>query len=123
MHIEITGRNLQVEETLRQQVEHKLEKLSKFLSEPIEARLTLDVEKHRHIAELHVTHRAGVLQAEEETGALMLDAVHAVLDKTIEQARRFHSKQVTQRRRGERGDFGEAAEDSPVAEPAGDSLS
>ena len=90
---------------------------------PIEARLTLDVEKHRHIAELHVTHRAGVLQAEEETGALMLDAVHAVLDKTIEQARRFHSKQVTQRRRGERGDFGEAADDSPVAEPAGDSLS
>lgn len=103
MNIEYIGRNFQVDERVRKYVLDKLQKVTKFLEEPIEARLILDVEKHRHIAELHVSHRLGVLQATEETdGQLMTDAIHRVIETIAEQARRSRKKLVDKRRRGDK---------------------
>jgi putative sigma-54 modulation protein len=102
MHFEVIGRNFQVDDAVRRHVEQKLQKLSRFLDEPVEARLTLVEEKHRHIAELHLSHRAGILQATEETSGEMSDAVNLLLDKIEEQARRSHEKLVDRRRRGDR---------------------
>ena len=63
MKTEIIGRNVNVDDRLRTFAEQKLHKLEKFLEEPVEARLTLTSERHRHLAELHVTHRLGDLKA------------------------------------------------------------
>ena len=104
MKTEIIGRNVQVDDRLRAVVEQKLEKLERFLEEPIEMRVTLAAEKHSHVAELHVTHRLGVLQASEEADGNLLEAVHRVLDNIEEQARRAHQKVVDKRRRGERSE-------------------
>jgi len=106
MKTEIIGRNVPVDDRLRELVEQKLEKLEKFLEEPIEMRVTLAAEKHSHLAELHVTHRLGVLQASEEADGNLLEAVHRVLDNIEEQARRAHQKVVDKRRRGERSERG-----------------
>ena len=99
MKSEIIGRNVQVDDRLRKSVEQKLHKLEKFLDEPIEMRVTLGAERHRHVAELHVTHRLGVLQGTEESDANLLDAFRRVVATVQEQARRSHGKLVDKRRR------------------------
>jgi putative sigma-54 modulation protein len=100
MKTEIIGRNVQVDDRLRRAVEAKLRKLEKFLEEPVETRVTLTAERHRHVAELHVTHRLGVLQGTEESDGNLLDAVQRAATKVEEQARRTHGKLVDKRRRG-----------------------
>jgi len=100
MKTEIIGRNVQIDDRLRKAVERKLHKLEKFLDEPLEMRLTLATERHRHVAELHVTHRLGVLQGTEGSDGNLLDAVQRVVAKVEEQARRTHGKLVDKRRRG-----------------------
>ena len=102
MKTEIIGRNVQVDDRLREYVEQKLHKLEKFLEDPIEMRVTLTAEKHTQVAELHVSHRLGVLQGTEETDGNFRDAVHRVIDRVEEQARRAHQKVVDKRRRGDR---------------------
>ena len=99
MNIEYVGRNFQVDDTVRGFAEAKLRKVTKFLDEPVEIRFILETEKHRQIADLHVTHRHGVLTAKEENNS-MLDALNLVVDKVEKQARRAKSKHVDKKRRG-----------------------
>jgi|SRR6185295_11444559 len=100
MKTEIIGRNVQVDDRLREAAEQKLGKLEKFLDEPIEMRVTLGAERHLYVAELHVTHRLGALQGTEESEVNLLDAVGHVVAKVEKQARRSHQKLVDKRRRG-----------------------
>ncbi len=102
MNIEYIGRNFHLDERVRAYAAEKLEKLTKFLDEPIEGRVTLEIEKHRHRAEIHVTHRLGVLTATEETDGTMVDAINLATEKIEQQARRAHGRLVDKRRRGDR---------------------
>lgn len=101
MNIEYTGRNYQIDDRLRVYTEDKLGKLDKFLQEPVEIRVTLETEKRRQIAEIHVHHRLGVLQATEETED-MYDAINLAVDKVEKQARRSTRKMIDKRRRADR---------------------
>jgi putative sigma-54 modulation protein len=106
MTIEILGRNVQVDDRVRRMAEKKLQKLGKFLAEPIDIRVILSAGKHTHTAELRATHRLGVLTATEETEGNFLEAIDRLLDVVEEQARRTHKKVVDKRRRGDRADRG-----------------
>jgi putative sigma-54 modulation protein len=99
MKSETIGRNLPIDDRLRKYVEKKLSKLSKLLEEPVEARVTLGLERHLHVAEFHVAHRLGVLQAREESDGNLLDVINAGVDKLVAQARRVHHKLVERKRR------------------------
>lgn len=101
MNIEYVARNFTLQESVRQFTADKLRKATKFLEEPVEVRVTLEVEKHRHVADLHVAHRFGVLQATEETPD-MRDAINLAVDKVEKQARRSRKRQVDSRRRADR---------------------
>lgn len=101
MKIEYTGRNYPIDDRLRAYTEQKLGKLDKFLQEPVEVRVILETEKRRQIAEVHVHHRLGVLQATEETED-MYDAVNLAIDKVEKQARRSTRKMIDKRRRADR---------------------
>src|SRR5689334_8344241 len=98
MKTEIIGRNAPIDERLRKMVEQKLKKLEKLLVEPVEARVTLTAEKHSHVADLHVTHRDGVLQGTESTDGTFQEAVQRAVAKVEEAARRTHQKRVDRRR-------------------------
>jgi putative sigma-54 modulation protein len=98
MKIDFTGRHFVVDDKVREYAEGKLDKLIKFLEEPVDVQVILEVEKRRQIAELHVTHRHGSLQA-TEAAADMLDAIHAVVEKAEKQARRARKKFMDKRRR------------------------
>jgi len=101
MNIEFVARSFSLHEDVRQFTADKLRKATKFLEEPIEVRVTLEVEKHRHQADLHVAHRHGVLQATEETPD-MKDAINMAVDKVEKQARRSRKRLVDSRRRADR---------------------
>ncbi len=105
MKIEFTGRHYHVGERAKQFIEKKMMKLAKFIDEPVEVHAILEIEKRRKIAEFHVSHRHGVLQATEEAEQ-MRDAIHAGIEKIGKQARRSRKKFMDQRRRAQRQDDG-----------------
>lgn len=101
MNIEYVGRNYQLDDQIRRYTKEKLAKAVKFLEAPVEIRVTLELEKHRHIADLHITHRFGTVQATEETDD-MYDAINLAADKVEKQARRSRKKYKDRRRRADR---------------------
>ncbi len=105
MKIEFTGRHYHVGDRARQFIEGKLEKLIKFLDEPVEVHVIMEIEKRRQIVEFHVSHRHGVLQATEEAEH-MREAINAGVEKIEKQARRSRKKFMDQRRRAQRHDDG-----------------
>lgn len=121
-HIEYVGRNYQLDDPTRTYAERKLAKLDRFLENPAEVRLTLSLDGHRHIAELHVTHPHGVLQASEETGD-MRESILAVIEKAERQARRGRRRAHDRwRRAGREGEPGHrrAKRGGPPGEAAGE---
>lgn len=117
MNIELTGRHINLRDDIKQYSRKKLEKLEKFLEEPIEIQLILEVEKLRSIAELHARHKHGYIQATEEAEDLE-NAVHAAIETAAKQARRAHKKAKDKKRRA-----GKPAEHWPVDVIAGESVS
>jgi len=101
MQTEYVARGLRIDSKTRDLTGHKLDKLATFLQEPISAHVALSVQKRRHRAEIHVTHRHGSLQASEETEDTQ-SSIHLVFDKLDKQARRSAKKFQTNRRRAAR---------------------
>ena len=101
MQIDYVSRNFELDDNLREYAATKLGKLSRFLDEPLEVKVTLEQEKYRLIAELHVAHRHGLLQAAGETEE-MRDTINLVIDKLEKQARRSRKKFRDKRRRADR---------------------
>ncbi len=101
MQIDYVSRNFELDDRLRDYAAAKLNKLSRFLDEPLEVKVTLEQEKYRQIAELSVAHRHGLLQAAGETEE-MRDTIKLVVDKLEKQARRTRKKFKDKRRRADR---------------------
>lgn len=99
MKIEIVGRNVPVDDRLRQRVEKKLAKLARFLHEPIDVRVTLALEKHLHVAEIFVSHRDGSLRAAEHAEGNLLEALDLAIASIRSQGRRTGDRQKDGRRR------------------------
>lgn len=106
MNIEYVGKHFELDDQIKTFTEDKLHKVTKFVEEPVEVRVTLETEKHRHIADIHIAHRFGVLQATEATDN-MRDAVNLAVDKVEKQARRSRKKYMDKRRRADRSIQGE----------------
>lgn len=102
MQIDYTCRNVHLDDRLRDLIEQRLQKVMKFVEEPIEVKVVLDIEKHRHIAEIHISHRLGIAKAAEENDGSLLDAINLAVDKAEKQARRSRKKRVDKRRRADR---------------------
>jgi putative sigma-54 modulation protein len=98
MKIEYVARNYTLHDRVRDYAEERLPKVLKFLEEPVDVRVTLEVEKHRHHAELHIAHRLGIVQAKEEASD-MFEALHAAVEKAEKQARRGRKKLTDRKRR------------------------
>lgn len=101
MKIEYVARHFDMQDEIRSYTEDKLSKVSKFVEDPVDVRVTLVQEKHRHIAEIKLSHRHGIIQSTEET-AEMTSAVNLAVDKVEKQARRARKKFMDRRRRLDR---------------------
>ena len=101
MNIDFLARNLELDDTIRDYTSDKLEKVFKFLEDPVDVRVTLEREKHRSIAEVRISHRFGDIQATEETDEI-LDSINLAVDKAEKQARRSRKKFIDKRRKADR---------------------
>jgi len=98
MRLDVTFRNLEANDDLRQLVQRRVEKVSRFLRPPIEAHVVLREEKHRQIAEISVSgagESAHVASAESEE---LRTAIDAVMHKVESSLRRSHDRRVDHRR-------------------------
>ncbi len=101
MQVDYVGRGLQITDEVRDYVASKLESAHRFLEEPVEIHVMLEEEGHRQIAEIHVHHRFGSLQAEKETDDLR-QSIHDAVEKIEKQARRSRKKYMDRRRKEDR---------------------
>ncbi len=103
--IEILARNLDLTDKMRETLNKKVSKLSRFLRNLDEARVASD----RFVAQITIRGRGYILRTEERADEVMT-AFDAALDKMERQIERFKGK----RRRG-RGDGRSAAEVLAIA--------
>lgn len=96
MHLVIKGRNMEVNDRLREYVEKKIGKMNKYLPDAQEVRVELAEEKSRKASErevVQVTMRAnGTLLRAEERNSDIYAAIDAVADKLHGQINRFKGK-------------------------------
>ena len=101
MNIEFVGRHLQVEEKTRALASERLQRVAKFLSEPIDAHVVLEATKLRHSAEVKLRSAGREFLAKEDAVELH-DALSLAADKVLEQAKRARKREVEAPRRRDR---------------------
>jgi putative sigma-54 modulation protein len=91
MQITTTFRHLEPSDALKSYAEEKLERIKKYIDEPMVAQVFMTVEKIRHCAEITLTAKGITIKASEETND-MYAAIDAVVDKIERQLRRYKER-------------------------------
>jgi putative sigma-54 modulation protein len=91
MQVLVTFRNMEPTDALKDYAAAKLQKIKKYIDEPIKAEVVLKVEKFRHSAEVTLNVNRSVLFSVAETED-MYSAIDGVLDKLEQQARKHKTK-------------------------------
>lgn len=101
MKIEITGRSYEVNDRIRELINTKLSKLSKYFKDIIEARCVLKNEKYRNICEIMIIGNSYDVTSEQEADT-MEDAVNSTIDHLKRQAQKNHTKSRDHKKRGKK---------------------
>lgn len=91
MKIIISGKNMDITQALRNQVNKKVGKLERYFKPGTEAQVTLSVEKNRHIVEVTIPFDGVIIRAEESTDN-MYASIDLVLDKLERQIHKYRTK-------------------------------
>ena len=91
MQITTTFRHIEPSDALKSYAEEKLERVRKYIDEPITAQVFLTVEKIRHSADVTITAKGITIKASEETSD-MYAAIDMVLDKIERQLQRYKER-------------------------------
>ncbi|GFO54230.1 ribosomal subunit interface protein [Geomonas sp. Red276] len=91
MQITTTFRHMEPSDALKGYAEEKLERVKKYIDEPIVVQVFLTVEKIRHLAEVTITAKGITIKAAEESND-MYASLDAVADKIERQLRRFKER-------------------------------
>ena len=110
MRINLSGKNLEITDSLRNQVNKKVSKLGRYFDENVEAQVTMSVEGYRHIIEVTIPFNGVVIRAEESTDD-MYASIDMVLDKLERQIRKHRT------RLGRKIKTGAFKNDSPLFRP------
>ncbi len=91
MQVTTTFRHMEQSEALKNYAEEKLERVKKYIDDPIAVHVYFTVEKIRHIVEIVISARGINTKASEATND-MYAAVDAVIDKIERQLKRYKEK-------------------------------
>ena len=91
MKVTITGRHLELDDSIRSYAETKVHKAETYFDRIIEAHLTLSAEKHRRIAEVTLTAKGSTFHAQEVTEDIYA-SIDGVMEKVDVQVRRHKEK-------------------------------
>ena len=89
MQIIITGKNMDLTEALKSQVEEKLKKLDKYFTDNTKATVTLKTEKNAQIIEITIPVKGNVLRVQNSTEDMYksLDQAISILERQIRKYR------------------------------------
>ena len=116
MNVSITFRHMDASEAIKKHAAAKLGKLQKFLRQPMTAKVTISVDKLKHVAEARISSGGAHLEAKESS-----DDMYTSIDRMIEKLDRQIrvTKGAAESRRRTAKAAVEAAEEAeaPVAAP------
>ncbi|MCU0579730.1 MAG: ribosome-associated translation inhibitor RaiA [Desulfobacterota bacterium] len=87
MQLSVSFRNLDPSDHLKNYAETRLNRIRKYMEEPIEVHVVLSVQKFRHTADVTINANGIKIKAQEETGDLY-SAIDLVMDKIEKQIKR-----------------------------------
>ncbi len=99
MNITITFRQMPASAALTKHVQEKAAKLQKFLRQPMSAKVTLSLDRLKHVAEARISSGGQHLEA-RETNDDMYASVDKVIDKLERQIRGMKGTKESKARRG-----------------------
>jgi putative sigma-54 modulation protein len=91
MQLSVTFRRMEASEALRNYVQDKTSKLTKYIDKPLESQVTLSMERFRHIADV-VINADGIRIAGQEAHEDMYAAIDLVMDKIERQVKKYREK-------------------------------
>ena len=91
MHIAVMFRHMDSSDALKNYAIEKIEKVKKYLMEPIEVHWALSVEKFRHIADVTIVANGITIKGAEQTED-MYSAIDKVIDKIEKQVRKHKER-------------------------------
>lgn len=91
MEVTLQARNLEMSDSLREYVQKKLDKLSKYFRNPLQVQVMLSSEKGRQIAEVTIPISDLILRGEDETDDIYA-SVDGVVDKLERQIKKYKTK-------------------------------
>ena len=91
MNFIVSGKNIEMTDSLKNVVIKKLSKLEKFFNAYKDVYVTMSVEKNRHIVEVTIPFNGIVLRAEESSDD-MYDSINKVIDVLERQIRRHRTR-------------------------------
>ena len=91
MQISVTFRNMEASAALREYASDKIQRLKKYVAEPVDVHVVLAKHKYRNQAEIKVTSRGVVMKGVEHTED-MYSSIDLVMDKIERQARKHKDK-------------------------------
>ncbi|MGA7616592.1 MAG: ribosome-associated translation inhibitor RaiA [Thermoanaerobaculia bacterium] len=100
MNIEISGRNYEVNDRVRELITKRLDKVTKYFQDIIEIRCVLNVEKYRNICEIIIIGKNYDAKSSQEA-TTMEDAIVSTIDHLKIQAQK-NRKKITDHHRGEK---------------------
>ena len=117
MNVSITFRHMDASEAIKKHTAAKLGKLQKFLRQPMTAKVTISVDKLKHVAEARISSGGAHLEAKESSGD-MYTSIDRMIEKLDRQIR--VTKGAAESRRRTAKAAVEAAEEAeaPVVAPA-----
>jgi putative sigma-54 modulation protein len=93
MHIAITGRHLEITPDVREFIEARVEKLTRFV-DAVELQVTITAEKSRHRAEMQLRDSAGSYYAAEEGHHDLYGCLDQALERLEAQAKKYREKLI-----------------------------
>ncbi|HCS73483.1 MAG TPA: ribosome-associated translation inhibitor RaiA [Clostridiales bacterium] len=112
MRITISGKNIDITQALRNQVNKKVGKLERYFRPGTEAQVTLSTERNKYIVEVTIPFNGVLIRAEESTES-MYASIDMVLDKLERQIHKYRTKLERNFRTGafadEKMEFSQAA--------------
>lgn len=99
MRIDITFRNLEASDHIKHYASEKIGRLQKFLHTPLEAHVTVSLERHLHCVDVSILAEGHRYAAREESED-MYASIDLVLDKIDRQLRDTKAAQNARKRHG-----------------------
>lgn len=102
MQLTITGKNIEINDTLRNYVEKKIGRLDRYLPNILDGRVELEKDEgaraaeDRQVAQVTLRTKSAVLRAEESSNDIFA-SIDAVVDKMQRQADRYKNKRRSKR--------------------------